>query len=94
MWSIARAVLRCPPLFSLVLLAKWAVWFPIMLARHGLNDALDAALTTAGAGRLQGGRELIGEPSSVKHRRTGSHLQSGALKFRQLAVHFLHLFAG
>jgi hypothetical protein len=37
---------------------------------------------------------LIGEPSGVKHRRTGSHLQSGALKFRQLAVHFLHLFAG
>jgi hypothetical protein len=91
MWWIARVVLRCPPLYSLVLLTKWAVWFPIMLTRHGLNDALDAALTTAGAGRLQSGRKLVGEPANPEHRRSGT---SSALKFRRLAAHFLHLFVG
>ena len=94
MWWVARAVLRFPPLLSLVLLAKWAVWFPIMLTRHGVNDALDAALTTAGAGRSRGGRKSVGEPSSPERRRSGSHRQSSALKFRQLAAHFLHMFVG
>ena len=90
MWSIARVVLRLPPLVSLVWLAKWAVWFPIMLARHGFNDALDTAVTTAGP--LQVGRNLVGEPSGLE--RSGSHLRSSTLKFRRLAVHFLHLFVG
>jgi hypothetical protein len=52
MWSVARAVLRFPPmfylLFGMVLVCKWAGWFPIMVVRHGLKDALDAALISPG----------------------------------------------
>jgi hypothetical protein len=98
-WSIARAVLRCPPVFyclySIVLVTKWAVWFPIMVVRYGLNDALDAALTTPDAGRLNHGRNLADEPSSPEqHRRNGTDRHRGTLKFRQLAAHFLHWFVG
>ena len=92
-WSIARAALRCPPIFyclyAIVLLTKWAVWFPIMLIRFGLNAALDAALTTPNAGRLKRGRKLVGKLSSLEH-----HQHSSALKFRQRAAHLLHLFVG
>jgi hypothetical protein len=52
MWSVARTVLRFPPmfyfLFGTVLVCKWFGWFPIMVVRHGLKDALDAALISPG----------------------------------------------
>ena len=53
--SIARVVLRSPALSyctaCIVIFIKWLVWFPIMLIRHGLSDAFDAAITTPSAGR-------------------------------------------
>jgi hypothetical protein len=42
------AVMNWPPLFysalAIVLLCKWALWFPVMVVRLGLHGALDAAL--------------------------------------------------
>jgi hypothetical protein len=50
-WSLAGAVLSFPPFyycfFAIILFVKWMLWFPVMMIRHGLDDALDAALTTA-----------------------------------------------
>jgi hypothetical protein len=55
MGSISRVVLRSPASFyclvSIVMFIKWVMWFPIMLIRYGLSDALDAALTTPSVGR-------------------------------------------
>lgn len=70
MWSIARFVLGKPPssycILGIVLLAKWFMWFPIMLTRYGLNDALDAALTTPAASRpMRNG--AIGRTSPISH---------------------------
>jgi hypothetical protein len=61
MWSIVRAVMRWPPssycMLSVVLFVKWVVWFPIMLNRYGLSDAVDAALTTPKVGHpIRNGR--------------------------------------
>jgi hypothetical protein len=61
MGSIARVVLRSPASFycivSIMMLIKWAMWFPIMLIRYGLSDALDAALTTS-AGHPHAQRQI------------------------------------
>jgi hypothetical protein len=70
MWSIARFILGKPPssycILGIVLLAKWIVWFPLMLIRYGFNDALDAALTTPAASRLiRNGK--IGGTSPILH---------------------------
>ena len=50
-WSLARAVLSFPPFYycfsAIILVIKWMLWFPVMIVRHGLHDALDVALTTA-----------------------------------------------
>jgi hypothetical protein len=52
MWWVAQAMLRSPPvlyfLLGMVLVYKWAGWFPIMVVRYGLKDALDAALINPG----------------------------------------------
>ncbi len=56
MWAIA-GVMNWPPMFysalAIVLLCKWTIWFPVMVIRHGLQGALDAAVTCPGgaAGR-------------------------------------------
>jgi len=50
-WSLAGAVLSFRPFYycflAIILFVKWMLWFPVMMIRHGLDDALDAALTTA-----------------------------------------------
>jgi hypothetical protein len=51
MWSVARFVFGKPPssycTLGMAWFAKWVLWFPIMLSRYGVNDALDAALLRA-----------------------------------------------
>jgi hypothetical protein len=46
MWRLA-GFLRWRPaqhlLLGIVLLLKWAVWFPVMVIRHGFSEALNAA---------------------------------------------------
>ena len=50
MWWIVGAVLEWPPLLfclrGVVWTSKWAVWFPIMVVRHGIRDARWAALSS------------------------------------------------
>ena len=47
LWRIAQ-IAAWPPitycLFAMALTAKWMIWFPIMVLRHGLHGAIDAAV--------------------------------------------------
>jgi hypothetical protein len=54
LWRIMQ-IAAWPPmtycLSAMVLIAKWTIWFPVMVLRHGRHGAIDAAL----AGRTDPG---------------------------------------
>ena len=53
-WRIMQLAAWPPITYCLVvmvLVAKWTIWFPIMVLRHGRHGAIDAAL----AGRVDAG---------------------------------------
>jgi len=47
LWRVMQ-IAAWPPmtycLFAMALIAKWTIWFPIMILRHGRRGAIDAAL--------------------------------------------------
>jgi hypothetical protein len=69
MWRLAL-VLRWPParhvVFGIVLIFKWAVWFPVMVIRHGFSGALDAA--DVYRGRIGSGDKGEGASDALFHR--------------------------
>jgi hypothetical protein len=74
MWWIGAA-LEWPPLMfclrSVASASKWTIWFPIMVVRHGIDEAWWAALSNP-RGRLPR-RRPPATPISMKPRKVSRH---------------------